>query len=66
MYLKLSNGNLLNLDLVSDVILDHLRKQATLQGYGINMHVSAEAYDYFMGLPEDQIVDIRKKPAVKE
>ncbi len=66
MFIKLSNGNLLNLDLVSDVIFDHLRKQVTLQGYGINMHVSTEAYDYFMTLPADQIVDIRKKAAPQE
>ena len=65
MYLKLSNGNLLNLDLVTDVIFNEMTETATLQGYGINLHQSGDAYRYFKNLPAEQFVFVPPPPPPK-
>jgi hypothetical protein len=50
MFLKLKNGNLINLDLVSDVILHETRKTVTLMGYQLVLATeSREAYEYYYG-----------------
>ena len=50
MFLKLPNGNLLNLDHVTDILFNEQKKTATLMGYGINLVAdSPEAFKYFTG-----------------
>ena len=59
MYLKLSNGNLLNLDLVTDVIFHELDKSATLMGYGVVLSANnKDAFKYFRSLPDDKFVKV--------
>jgi hypothetical protein len=57
MYLQLPNGNLLNLDLVTDVIFHELDKSATLMGYGVVLAANSKAaFRYFKSLPSDRFV----------